>query len=223
MDTKQCTKCGGFKPPAGFHRCSENRDGLARWCRDCFRTFHALKAAKRKAAKKETLCSDCRTGLGEVRRQGTLCGQCRKLRRRAASSRYAAKTRSKKAATQRMRWKMMTPSERERLRAIRRAKYQINPEPHRARSRAYKKRHPGLNAVRNARWTRNNPQKAAEINRRSYQKRRDLISDSYLRTLIFSKSQIRFPLPPGFAEAKRSQLQITRHLKQMHLCQNQAT
>jgi len=32
---KRCTKCGENKPPEAFHRNRSERDGVARWCRDC--------------------------------------------------------------------------------------------------------------------------------------------------------------------------------------------
>lgn len=54
-ETKLCSKCGRELPREMFSRCTNAKDGLQQYCKDCKRAYSASKREKRKEEKNAQL------------------------------------------------------------------------------------------------------------------------------------------------------------------------
>lgn len=55
IETKVCSKCGRALPLSNFNRCTSNKDGLQRWCKDCQNeASRNRQKAKEKTASRQT-------------------------------------------------------------------------------------------------------------------------------------------------------------------------
>jgi len=52
---KQCSKCKEFKPPEEFHKRSNAKDGLASWCKLCFKKYDAARHPARYSREAEKI------------------------------------------------------------------------------------------------------------------------------------------------------------------------
>jgi len=165
MDTKRCRRCDEDKPLNAFCVNRDTSDGLNPLCRECGKAkMRAYRESTRgriitRTIPSNKICRRCRQNkpadafdLNNSNRDG-LFSYCKECRREHVRSAYHGPQRERMQKDKRQYWQ----KHREQVTAQQRAAYEADPEPWKARARA---------------WRAANKDKVSHINRRTKAQRR---------------------------------------------------